>query len=86
MNYEIKNKTLEFIRVPYGKDDTPQKLREYKLKDLGSNSPVGTIDEIVNVIFDQDLDEVDMIVFEEKTGEKRTYKRDLTGIFIEEVK
>ena len=37
------NNMATVFRVSYGRNDTPEDLREYKLKKLGINSPVGTL-------------------------------------------
>ena len=57
---------LKFRRVTYGKKNTPDEWKEYRIKNI-PNSPVGTVSEILQMIKDQNLD-VEKISLEELDG------------------
>ena len=53
IEYELGDKKfVGFIRVLYGKKDTPEELREYRLENV-QTSPVGTRKEIKKFIQDK---------------------------------
>jgi len=57
-------------RVPYGRDDTPEESREYKLYNSGMDSPVGTKDEWLDIAETQGFSGIQVI---EKDGKSKIY-------------
>jgi len=67
IEYELGDKKfVGFIRVLYGKKDTPEELREYRLENV-QTSPVGTRKEIKKFIQDK-LKRFDGVVLNDATN------------------
>lgn len=64
----LKEQTLVVKRVPYGKDNVPEKDREYG---IGGMSPVGTITEWQDFAKSKGYDSIEVV---EKDGKKKTVK------------
>lgn len=58
----ISKKVLVLERVAYGKPETPQDMREYKIRGYGS--PVGTVEEWKEFANKHGFDEIEVFDFE----------------------
>jgi hypothetical protein len=61
---------LDFIRVPYGKDNVEDELKEYKIVGQGLNSPVGTKQEISDFVKERGIEVGEFIEKEDPRWKK----------------
>ena len=81
MVVEVMDQTLKFKRASFAKLNVPANLREYRI-DIMMPSPVGTLEEIFQMIKDQNLD-VTRLEFEDQVEHTSFHYELKDGIWYE---